>query len=64
VNPGTRVHTPAGDGTVLHIKVIDEWTFQKPYRRAWIRVQVDERGAQWFAAADVTEIEAEIPWPE
>jgi hypothetical protein len=54
---GSRVRTPAGDGTVHRIDQDTEWTFGKPHRRAWILVDLDQGGRKLFNSNDVDELD-------
>ena len=61
---GSRVRTPAGNGTVLQIQHDTEWTFQKPRRVVWINVQVDgDPTPHTFSSTEVDELD-DIEWPE
>jgi hypothetical protein len=63
MNRGSRVRTPAGDGTVHKIDQDTEWTFGKPHKRVWILVDLDQGGRKLFNSNDVDELD-EIEFPE
>ena len=63
MNRGSRVRTPAGDGTVHRLHQVEDWTFGKPARRQWILIQLDTGQRRLFSSNDVHELD-EIEWPE
>jgi len=63
MNRGSRVRTPAGDGTVTKLHHDETWTFGKPARRQWILVQLDTGQRRMFSSNDVDELD-DIEWPE
>jgi hypothetical protein len=63
VNAGSRVRTPAGDGTVISLDQDTEWTFGKPHRRAWVYVELANGHRSTFPAHVVEELD-DIEWPE
>jgi hypothetical protein len=63
VNIGSHVRTHGGDGTVIALDHDKDWTFGRPNRRAWVRVEHEDGRRGWYLAHTVEELD-EIEWPE